>query len=130
MYGSAVFIALKGRATQIEEKTWRDGSAKCLIPIALKAGVVTWGVIVVATVIDQFPQGLAVADRNGARAQVVRQRGTRRCNDREDGGFLADQDHNRIPLDAGRRNRKRRPCDLAQWRRAPHRPAPSGFVKH
>ncbi|HEX5846156.1 MAG TPA: hypothetical protein VFY53_07735 [Rhodoplanes sp.] len=56
MYGSAVFIALKGRATQIEEKTWRDGSAKCLIPIALKAGVVTWGVIVVATVIDQFPQ--------------------------------------------------------------------------
>jgi hypothetical protein len=57
MYGSAVFIALKGRATQIEEKTWRDGSAKCLIPIALKAGLVTWGVIVAATVIsDQFPQ--------------------------------------------------------------------------
>ena len=24
MYGSAVFIALKGRATQIEEKAWRD----------------------------------------------------------------------------------------------------------
>ena len=56
MYGSAVFIALKGRATQIEEKTWRDGSAKCLIPIALKAGLVTWGVIVAATVISRFPQ--------------------------------------------------------------------------
>lgn len=56
MYGSAVFIALKGRATQIEEKAWRDGSARCLIPIALKAGLVTWGVIVAATVISQFPQ--------------------------------------------------------------------------
>ena len=57
MYGSAVFIALKGRATQIEEKAWRDGSAKCLIPIALKAGLVTWGVIVAATLISyQFPQ--------------------------------------------------------------------------
>jgi hypothetical protein len=54
MYGSAVFIALKGRATQIEEKTWRDGSAKCLIPIALKAGLVTWGVIVAIAVIYQF----------------------------------------------------------------------------
>jgi hypothetical protein len=57
MYGTAVLIALKGRATQIEEKAWREGSTRCLIPIAIKAGLVTWGVIVAATVIsDQFEQ--------------------------------------------------------------------------
>jgi hypothetical protein len=57
MYGSAVFIALKGRAAQIEEKAWREGSPRCLIWIAFKAGLVTWGVIIAATVIsDQFPQ--------------------------------------------------------------------------
>jgi hypothetical protein len=57
MYGSAVFIALKGRAAQIEEKAWRVGSSRCLIPIAVKAGLVTWGVIIAATVIsDQFSQ--------------------------------------------------------------------------
>ena len=56
MYGSAVFIALKGRAAQIEEKAWREGSPRCLIPIAIKAGLVTWGVIIAATVIGQFSQ--------------------------------------------------------------------------
>jgi hypothetical protein len=57
MYGSAVFIALGGRTAQIEEKVWRDGSPRCLIPIAIKAGLVTWGVIIAATVIsDQFSQ--------------------------------------------------------------------------
>ena len=57
MYGSAVFIALKGRAAQIEEKAWREGSPRCLILIAIKAGLVTWGVTIAATVIsDQFPQ--------------------------------------------------------------------------
>jgi hypothetical protein len=57
MYGSAVFIALKGRATQIEEKAWHESSARCLIPIAMRAGLVTWAVIIAATVIsDQFPQ--------------------------------------------------------------------------
>jgi hypothetical protein len=56
MYGSAVFIALKGRAAQIEEKAWREGSPRCLIPIAIKAGLVTWGVIIASTVIDQFSQ--------------------------------------------------------------------------
>jgi hypothetical protein len=57
MYGSAVFIALKGRAAQIEEKAWREGSPRCLIPIVIKAGLVTWGVIIAATVIsDQFPE--------------------------------------------------------------------------
>jgi hypothetical protein len=67
MYGSAVFIALKGRATQIEEKAWHESSARCLIPIAIKAGLVTWAVIIAATVIsDQFPQAwqslVAMAD--------------------------------------------------------------------
>jgi hypothetical protein len=57
MYGSAVFIALKGRTARIEEKAWREGSPRCLIPIAIKAGLVTWGVIVAATVIsDQFSE--------------------------------------------------------------------------
>jgi hypothetical protein len=57
MYGSAVFIALQGRATQIEEKTWHESSARCLIPIAMKAGLVTWAVNIAATVIsEQFPQ--------------------------------------------------------------------------
>ena len=48
MYGSAVFIALKGRATQIEQKTWQESSARCLIPIGIKAGLVAWGVIIAA----------------------------------------------------------------------------------
>jgi hypothetical protein len=56
MYGSAVFIALKGRANQIEEKAWREGSTRCLIPIAIKAGLVTWGVTIDATVIFQFSE--------------------------------------------------------------------------
>jgi len=57
MYGSAVFIALKGRAAQIEEKAWREGSPRCLIPIAIKAGLVTWGMTIAATVISpQFPK--------------------------------------------------------------------------
>jgi hypothetical protein len=57
MYGSAAFIALKGRATQIEEKAWHESSARCLIPIAMKAGLVTWLINIAATVIsDQFPQ--------------------------------------------------------------------------
>jgi hypothetical protein len=56
MYGSAVLIALRERAAQIEEKVWREGSARCLIPIAVRAGVVTWGVIVATTVIWDFPE--------------------------------------------------------------------------
>jgi hypothetical protein len=56
MYGSAVLIALRERAAQIEEKVWREGSARCLIPIAVRAGVVTWGVIIATTVIWDFPE--------------------------------------------------------------------------
>jgi hypothetical protein len=56
VYGSAVSIALGGRAAQIEEKVWQQGSFRCLIPIAVKAGLVTWGLIIAATVILDFPQ--------------------------------------------------------------------------
>ena len=54
MYGSAVFIALKGRAAEIENKVWREGSPRCLIPIAIKAGLVTWAVIVAATIVSDL----------------------------------------------------------------------------
>jgi hypothetical protein len=58
MYGSAVVIALKERAAQIEEGVWREGSPRCLIPIAIKAGVATWAVIVATTVLWAFPETL------------------------------------------------------------------------
>lgn len=53
MYGSAVFIALKRRAAQIEQKVWREGSPRCLIPIAVRAGLVTWAVIIATTVVSE-----------------------------------------------------------------------------
>jgi Protein of unknown function (DUF2384) len=56
MYGVAVFIALNGRHTQIERKVWREGSPRCLIPIAIKAGLVTWCVIIATTVLWDFPE--------------------------------------------------------------------------
>lgn len=49
MYGGAVLIALKLRASQIERKEWRRGSARCLVPIAIAAGLLTWAVIIVTT---------------------------------------------------------------------------------
>jgi hypothetical protein len=51
MYGGAVLIALRRRSVQIERKVWREGSARCLIPIAIRAGLVTWAVITVTTVL-------------------------------------------------------------------------------
>ena len=53
MYGSAVFIALKRRSAQIEQKVWREGSPRCLIPIAVRAGLVTWAVIIATTVVSE-----------------------------------------------------------------------------
>jgi hypothetical protein len=50
MYGAIVLIVLKHRAAKIEQKVWHERSWKCLIPIALKAGLATWLVIVFATV--------------------------------------------------------------------------------
>jgi hypothetical protein len=56
MYGGAVLIALRWRSAQIERRVWREGSPRCLIPIAAIAGLVTWGVITATTVIWNFPQ--------------------------------------------------------------------------
>ena len=56
MYGSAVFIALKGRASQIEKKNWRQASPKCLVSMAIKSGLVTWAVITVVTVLYTLPE--------------------------------------------------------------------------
>jgi hypothetical protein len=58
MYGYAVFIALNRRSAQIEQKVWRQGSPRCLVPIAIRAGLVTWGVIVLSTVLWQLPATL------------------------------------------------------------------------
>jgi Antitoxin Xre/MbcA/ParS C-terminal toxin-binding domain len=58
MYGWATFTALKQRGTQIEERVWREGSPKCLIPISIKAGLGTWIVIVVVTVMSRHADTL------------------------------------------------------------------------
>lgn len=50
MYAAVVCIVLKRRAAKIEQKVWRERSWKCLIPIAVKAGLATWLVIVLSTV--------------------------------------------------------------------------------
>ena len=56
MYGGAVLIALRRRSAQIERKVWQEGSARCLIPIAIRAGLVTWGVITATTVLWGFSE--------------------------------------------------------------------------
>jgi hypothetical protein len=56
MYGLAVVIALSSRAARIEQKTWRGSSARSLAPIAIRAGLVTWGVIVLTTVLWAIPE--------------------------------------------------------------------------
>src|SRR5947209_1417661 len=56
MYGCAVWIALRGRSNQIEQKVWRQGSPRRLVPIAFSAGLLTWWLIVCSTVLtDIFP---------------------------------------------------------------------------
>ena len=56
MYGGAVLIALSQRSAQIERRVWREGSPKCLIPIAIKAGLVSWCVIIATSVLWDFPE--------------------------------------------------------------------------
>jgi energy-coupling factor transporter transmembrane protein EcfT len=51
MYGGAVLIALRRRSAQIERRLWRERSPRCLIPIAIRAGLVTWAVITATTVL-------------------------------------------------------------------------------
>jgi hypothetical protein len=58
MYGCAVFIALDRRSAQIEQKVWRQGSPSCLVPIAIRAGVVTWLVIIGTSALGQLPDTL------------------------------------------------------------------------
>ncbi|WP_454617629.1 hypothetical protein [Bradyrhizobium cenepequi] len=58
MYGLAVFIALKQRGAQIEQRVWREASPKCLVRIAIRAGLVTWLAIVISTLIWQFGDAL------------------------------------------------------------------------
>jgi hypothetical protein len=50
MYGAIISIVLRRRSAKIEQKVWREHSWRCLIPIAIKAGLATWLVIVFATV--------------------------------------------------------------------------------
>jgi hypothetical protein len=50
MYGAVISIVLKRRSAKIEQKVWRERSWKCVIPIAVKAGLATWLVIVLSTV--------------------------------------------------------------------------------
>jgi hypothetical protein len=54
MYGAVISIVLKGRSAKIEQKVWRERSWRCLIPMAIKAGLVTFLVIVLATVYWTF----------------------------------------------------------------------------
>jgi Protein of unknown function (DUF2384) len=56
MYGGAVLIALDRRAAQIEQGDWHEDSWECLIPIAITAGLTTWFVIVVTTVLWKLPE--------------------------------------------------------------------------
>jgi len=59
MYGFAAFIALKRRGAQIEQRVWREASPKCQIMIGVRAGLVTWLVIVVSTVYGDALRSLA-----------------------------------------------------------------------
>ncbi|WP_414475457.1 hypothetical protein [Microvirga sp. M2] len=51
MYWAAVHLALSGRKDQIRRKVWHERSPICLVPIGIKAGLVTWAVIVVSTIV-------------------------------------------------------------------------------
>ncbi len=54
MYGIGVRIALKQRSTQIDQGRWLEGSATCLFPIALRAGLVAWAVIAVTSILTDM----------------------------------------------------------------------------
>jgi len=58
MYGGSAWIALHYRGRRIDETTWQPRSPRCLASIAIRAGLMTWGVIVLVTVIFSFPQAL------------------------------------------------------------------------
>lgn len=73
MYGSAIFIALKQRRSQIDQGVWREGSPTCLVPIALRAGLAAWAVIGAITVVQLFPAAVTslVALAEAAKSMAV-----------------------------------------------------------
>jgi hypothetical protein len=70
MYGYAVYAALRSRSRQIEENGWMQTSPRCYLPIALRAGLVTWAIIVASTVVSAPERTMAsvVAIGNWLRA--------------------------------------------------------------
>jgi hypothetical protein len=53
MYGSVAFIALGRRADRIMLRTWDQHSARCFMPLAFRAGLVTWFVIIVSSMLGE-----------------------------------------------------------------------------
>ena len=51
MYGYAVYAALRSRSRQIENGAWMQRSPKCYLPIAVRAGLFSWAIIVASTVL-------------------------------------------------------------------------------
>jgi hypothetical protein len=51
MYGYAVYAALRSRSRQIEDGAWMQTSPKCYLPIAVRAGLFSWIIIVASTVV-------------------------------------------------------------------------------
>ena len=52
MYGYAVYSALRSRSRQIEDGAWVQTSPRCYLPIAVRAELVSWVIIVVSTVLS------------------------------------------------------------------------------
>ncbi|TDQ15307.1 hypothetical protein [Phyllobacterium brassicacearum] len=51
MYGAAVYIALNSRSTLIRNRDWSEGSPRCFLTIAFKAGIATWLTIALFTAV-------------------------------------------------------------------------------
>lgn len=51
-YGLVLYLALHLRSDQIDEKTWREGSPRCLAIIAVKTGLTAYATIVVVGVVS------------------------------------------------------------------------------
>jgi hypothetical protein len=56
MYGFIVFIALKQRSIGIEQKSWREGSPRSLFSIAWRAGMATWLLLVLTSLLWRLPE--------------------------------------------------------------------------
>ena len=58
MYGGAIAISLKRRSAQIEQKVWHERSWKCMIRIAIWAGLCDVGVIIISTIYGSVWSGM------------------------------------------------------------------------